>query len=96
MVVAMLAAHEIRSAGERAKFFLELQRVTQPDGRIYVTEHLRDLPNMLAYNIGFFHFLSKKSWLDTFEAAHLQVEAVIPTTPFIITFILKKRHGNAA
>lgn len=96
VVVAMLAAHEIRSAGEREKFFLELQRVTQSDGRIYVTEHLRDLPNMLAYNIGFFHFLSKKSWLDTFEAADLQVEAVIPTTPFITTFILKKRHGNAA
>lgn len=95
-VIAMLAAHEIRSAEERAQFFLELNRVSKSGGRIYVTEHLRDFPNLLAYNIGFFHFLSKKSWLETFEAAHLQIEAVIHTTPFITTFILKRMNGNAA
>ena len=27
-----------------------------------VTEHLRDLPNFLAYTVGFFHFLSVASW----------------------------------
>lgn len=95
-VIAMLAAHEIRSAEERAQFFLELKRVSKTGGRIYVTEHLRDFPNLLAYNIGFFHFLSKKSWLETFEAAHLQIEAVMHTTPFITTFILKRKNGNAA
>jgi len=95
-VIAMLAAHEIRSTEERAQFFLELNRVSKSGGRIYVTEHLRDFPNLLAYNIGFFHFLSKKSWLETFEAAHLQIEAVMHTTPFITTFILKRKNGNAA
>jgi len=89
-IFCMLSAHEIRHQNEREIFFGELARVLKPSGRIIVTEHLRDLPNFLAYTIGFFHFHSRKSWLSTFRAAHLELRHEIKITPFISSFILKK------
>lgn len=91
--LAILSAHEIRKENERIKFFLELNRITKSSGQIMVTEHLRDFPNFLAYTVGFFHFLSRKSWLLTFEQADLIVKEEIRSTPFITTFILEK-NGN--
>lgn len=90
LLCVTLSAHEIRNQIERIDFFKELSRVTKPQGLIYVTEHLRDLPNFLAYTIGFFHFYSKKSWLDTFSKANLKLIKEVKTTPFISTFILQK------
>lgn len=86
----ILAAHEIRNDRERVQFFKELSRVTKDDGAIYVTEHLRDLPNFFAYTLGFFHFHSRKTWLNTFSKANLSIQQEIKTTPFITTFILQK------
>jgi hypothetical protein len=51
---------------------------------------LRDLPNFMAYNIGYFHFLSKASWLDTFEKTQLTLKTELKITPFISTFLLEK------
>lgn len=90
---AFLAAHEIRDAAERAAFFRELGRVTRPGGYIVVTEHLRNLPNFLAYNIGFLHFHSRRAWLATFAQAGLQVQQEVRLTPFVTTFILRP-DGN--
>lgn len=89
-IFAILSAHEIRDANERIAFFQALARSLKNDGQIIITEHLRDLPNFLAYNIGFFHFHSKTTWQQTFKAANLTVVQSIPNTPFITTFILKK------
>lgn len=89
-IFVILAAHEIRDEAERALFFKELSRVVKPSGQIYITEHLRDLSNFLAYNIGFFHFYSKSSWLNTFRKADLQLSREMKLTPFISTFILSK------
>jgi ubiquinone/menaquinone biosynthesis C-methylase UbiE len=89
-VFAILSVHEIREAEERNVFFKELRRILKPDGQIFVTEHLQDTANFLAYNIGFFHFHSKKSWLENFQAAQLDIEKEINITPFLTTFILKK------
>ncbi|MER2997324.1 class I SAM-dependent methyltransferase [Pontibacter populi] len=88
-----LSAHEIRDEDERAAFFREINRILKPTGQIYITEHLRDLANFLAYNIGFFHFHSKRSWLKTFEKAELNAGREIKLTPFISSFILTK-NGN--
>lgn len=88
---AILSAHEIRNNKERVQFFLELSRVTS--GQIFVTEHLRNIPNFLAYTIGFFHFYSRKTWINTFEKANLKVIREIKSTPFVTTFILDK-HGD--
>ena len=92
-VLAILSAHEIRDPLERIGFFKELYRVTKPGGKMYVTEHVRDLNNFIAYTIGFFHFHSKAAWLRTFNEANLSVKLEIKTTPFITTFMLEK-HGN--
>jgi ubiquinone/menaquinone biosynthesis C-methylase UbiE len=92
IIFVTFAAHEIRNDSERVIFFKELHRVLAKNGKIVVTEHLRDLPNFLAYNIGFFHFMSKKSWYTTFENSEFEISKEQIITPFISTFILKK-HG---
>ena len=88
---AILSAHEIRSENERVQFFKELNRVTK--GQIFVTEHLRDLNNFMAYTIGIFHFYSRQSWLRTFRQSGLRVTKEIKKTPFITIFVLEK-NGN--
>jgi hypothetical protein len=90
-----LAAHEIRNDSERIIFFKELSRILTPEGKVIVTEHLRDIPNFLTYNIGFLHFHSKATWYKTFATAGLAVNKEIKTTPFISTFILTK-YGSSA
>jgi len=89
-IFLIFAAHEIRKTAERHQFFKELQRILKPGGQIILTEHLRDLPNLLAYNIGFFHFLTRKSWLETFESSQLQISVEKKLTPFVRTFVLEK------
>ena len=91
---AILAAHEIRKEDERILFFKELNRITKKDGQIVVVEHLQDVANFLAYNIGFFHFHTKATWLKTFSAAGLRVQKEIKITPFITTFILQKNGST--
>lgn len=88
---AILSAHEIRNENERVQFFKELNRITK--GQIFVTEHLRDFNNFMAYTIGVFHFHSRQSWLQTFKQVDLTVSKEIKTTPFITTFVLEK-NGN--
>jgi ubiquinone/menaquinone biosynthesis C-methylase UbiE len=92
-IFVVFSAHEIRNEFERKEFFKELNRVIKPTGQIYVTEHLRDLANFVVYNIGFFHFYSKNSWLKTFNNANLIIKQEIKLTPFVSTFILNK-NGN--
>jgi len=88
--LAILSAHEIRDSRERIQFFKELNRVTKPRGQIFVTEHLRDINNFAIYTVGFFHFFSKTTWVNTFKKSNLKVKSEIKTTPFITTFILIK------
>lgn len=90
-IFVFLSAHEIRDTSERIVFFNELKRTIRDNGQIYVTEHLRDFPNFIAYNIGFFHFFSKPTWLNTFSKSGLVLEKEIKITPFISTFILTKQ-----
>lgn len=93
--VATLAAHEIRDNAERIAFFKEVNRVLKPNGRVVVTEHLRDTANYLAYNVGAFHFHSKETWVDNFQSSGFKVEREIKTTPFISTFILVKNGATS-
>lgn len=94
-IFAILSAHEIRKGDERILFFNELRRILKSDGQIFVVEHLRDLPNFLAYNIGSLHFHSRKSWLDIFEAAELIIKKEVKITPFITTFVLEKNGPSS-
>jgi|TARA_B110000261_G_scaffold160329_1_gene199757 ubiquinone/menaquinone biosynthesis C-methylase UbiE len=93
-IYLILSAHEIRDKKEQIQFFTELNRVLTTPGKIFITEHLRDIPNLLAYNIGVFHFFSRSSWLNTFKNSHLKVSSELKNTPFISTFTLTK-NGNS-
>lgn len=90
LIFAILSAHEIREEEERNLFFGELSRIIKQDGQIVIVEHLRDLANFLAYNIGFFHFHSRKDWLRTFATSNATIIDEYKITPFITVFILKK------
>lgn len=94
-IFVIFAAHEIRNEQERLGFFKELKRVLKPTGEIFITEHLRDVSNFLAYNIGFLHFYSKQTWLQTFQLAELTLKSEQKITPFISTFTLTK-YGVAS
>ncbi len=93
-IFVIFAAHEIRDAQERVRFFQELNRILKQEGTIYVVEHLRDLLNFGAYNIGFLHFHSQQTWYDTFDKAHLKIKTETKLTPFISNFALCK-HGTS-
>ncbi len=88
VVCVTFAAHEISNLLERNQFFQELARVTNQEGRIFVTEHLRDTYNFLAYTIGFLHFYSRTTWMNIFKSAKLNLIQERKTTPFVSTFIL--------
>lgn len=89
-VFLFFSAHEIRDDAERIRFFAELRRICNDTGRIVVTEHIRDAANLIAYNVGAFHFLSRSVWEKTFESSQLTLADEIKTTPFVTTFVLKK------
>lgn len=91
----IFSAHEIRDDTERIRFFSELRRVCRSEGQVLVTEHIRDAANLIAYNIGAFHFLPRSVWKDTFERAGLVISEEIKITPFVTTFILMK-NGNSS
>jgi len=95
VIFLILSAHEIRQLPEQNIFFTELERALNQNGIIIVTEHTRDLPNFLAYNIGFFHFFSTSSWHSVFKNARLDVKKQIKITPFITTYILTKNGTTA-
>lgn len=95
MIFLIFSAHEVRRDAERTYLFTLLKQVIRNSGKIVVTEHLRDIPNFLAYNIGFFHFFTESSWCNTFEKAGLRIISKVKITPFVTTFILEK-NGHSS
>ena len=90
LVCLFMSAHEIRVQSQRVEFFREVQRILRPGGKVFVTEHLRDAANAVAYTLGVLHFHSQETWLSTFEEAGLEVIAEHKTTQFVSTFVLEK------
>jgi len=88
-ILLVFSAHEIRNKSERDNFFAELKRILKPGGKIILVEHLRDIPNFMAYNFGSFHFISVASWYSTFKTAGLRIYSEEKITPFITKFILE-------
>ncbi len=95
LIFLIFAAHEIRKSKDRIIFFKELNRVLEQNGKIILIEHLRDLPNFLAFNIGFFHFHSKKTWQNDIEKANLKINTEYKLTIFTSLFIIEK-NGNSS
>lgn len=90
LICLQMAAHEIRDHDQRVVFFTELHRILRDEGRLCVTEHLRDLPNFMVYNLGALHFHSKAQWLDVFEAAGFGLIEEKKETSFVSTFVLQR------
>ncbi len=86
LACVVFAAHEIRSDRDRATFFCELRRVLKTGGQLIVVEHLRDSWNLLAFGPGAFHFLPRKTWLETFSTSGWGLAREIPCTPFVRVF----------
>lgn len=90
VVLLIFAAHEIRNKEERINFFIELRRILRHDGKILVVEHLRDLPNFMAFNIGFFHFYPSRTWCEVFQQAGLSITQIKSINPFVKLFLIAK------
>jgi SAM-dependent methyltransferase len=96
-LVVAFTAHEIRDRAARERFFEEARRVLAPKGRMLVVEHLRDLPNFVAYGPGFLHFLSRAEWLRLARHAGLTIRREGRVTPWVMALSLERAlEGEAA
>lgn len=89
-VLLLLAAHELRTEPARGDFFRELHRVLSPGGVVIVAEHLRDLPNFVAFGPGFLHFHSRRAWTRVFTRADFAIAREFAITPFVRVFVLRR------
>ncbi|WP_223559305.1 methyltransferase [Chryseobacterium lathyri] len=87
IIFLLSAVHEIRSHKEKVLFLKECYRLCKTDGKIIMVEHLRDLPNFLAFSVGFTHFFSKAVWKNAFSSAGFVSFREIKFTPFMSIFI---------
>lgn len=87
-VLCFLSLHEVRDPQERLRFLTEIHRVLKPDGKLIVTEHLRDAANFIAFNFGFLHFHSRSTWNKAFQQTGFLTGELVPTTPFVTTYVL--------
>jgi hypothetical protein len=84
----IFALHEIRDREERIAFLRSQRSALTESGHCIIMEHLRDLPNFLAYNIGFFHFFSPAEWKHNFSEAGFTINRSFKITPFVSVYIL--------
>jgi len=96
LILGLFSFHEIRDRKERIAFLSQLRQALTARGTIILAEHLRDIPNALAYNMGCFHFLTAQEWMVSFAAAGLRIKQQTSVTPFITIFTLTHNHGVAS
>lgn len=89
-LVVAFTAHEIRDRSARAGFFGEIRRALRPGGRAIVVEHFRDLPNFLAFGVGFVHFVARREWLSCAARADLDVAMEKKVTPWVTALVLER------
>lgn len=85
-IFLLSAVHEIRSEKEKIEFLKECHRICKPEGSVIMVEHLRDVPNFLAFTIGFTHFFSRATWKRAFTGAGFSAFHESKFTPFMSIF----------
>lgn len=85
-IFLLSAIHEIRKQEEKVAFLKECHRVCKPNGNVIMVEHLRDIPNFVAFTIGFTHFFSKTTWKKAFTDAGFTSFQETKFTPFMSIF----------
>ncbi len=85
-IFIIFAAHEIRAFEEKVTFLKECRRVCISGGNVVMVEHLRDLPNFLAFSVGFTHFFSRNTWLKAYKEAGFSSIQETKHTPFVSIF----------
>lgn len=83
VVVAFLAAHEIRTADGRTQLLSRIRRSLRPGGRLVLVEHIRDLANVLVYGPAVGHFYPVDEWRRAVTAADLTLVSEERITPFV-------------
>ena len=89
IIFAVTALHEILSHNKRVEFFIEAKRILKDDGIIIVSEQMRNFTNFLFFNIGAFHFLSKKKWELAIHQSGLKIIEAQKITPFAEMIVIK-------
>jgi SAM-dependent methyltransferase len=90
LVAMIFTAHEIQARDARQACFREVARALAPRGRLLLVEHLRDLPNVLAYGPGAWHFLPRREWLSLGDVAGLRVVAERRITPWVTALAFER------
>ena len=90
LILGFFSLHEVRDESERVRLLTEVKRAFAPHGSVIIVEHLRDMPNFLAYSIGFLHFHSRRTWHQAFANAGLTISHEGCLTPFIRIFKLTR------
>ncbi len=85
-VFLLSAVHEIRSNEEKVEFLKECYRICKPEGKVIMVEHIRDLPNFIAFTVGFTHFFSRSTWKKAFKSAGFTNCEERKFTPFMSVF----------
>ena len=89
VVFLLSSAHEIRDFHEKVDFLKECHRICKTNGKVIMVEHLRDVPNFIAFTIGFNHFFSKKVWKKAFQNSGFKSIEEVKFTPFMSIFECK-------
>lgn len=89
LIFLLSTAHEIRDFDEKVRFLKACKRICKPNGNIIMVEHLRDLPNALAFTISVTHFFSKQTWNNAFKKAGFSLVKEQKFTPFMSIFNYK-------
>jgi len=87
-IFVLSALHEIRDRNERILFLKACKSNLENKGNMVIVEHLRDLPNFLAFHIGFTHFFSDAEWKHCFKEAGLTILKEKKHTPLLHIYIL--------
>ncbi|WP_278553855.1 methyltransferase domain-containing protein [Elizabethkingia bruuniana] len=89
VILAVTSLHEILNHKDRVLFFKEAKRIVKDNGVIVMSEQFQNIINFIFFNIGAFHFLTKKQWEKAISEAGLKVVVNKKNTPFANTLIIR-------